>query len=641
MNKNRIEQLRINGRLPSPKGVALAIMQISRRENATLDEVARLVQTDPALSARLLHLANAAARAGRPVASINEAVMRLGLATVRQLAMGFSLVDQYPKGLCQGFDYPGFWSHSLLMAVASQELAGVTRAGAPDELFTCGLLGQIGRLALATIYPVEYADILKQAAGGATLLELERARLEEDHNTFTAAILADCGIPIALAEPLLNHEAPDKAAFDEGSRSRQLVYLFFQAHRMADLGLASETGRQDKIAELMRLGGRIGLDAEDFGELFDRVVAQWQAWGALLKVPATTLPAFDSMIHAPVLHTEQESTGAHKRILLVEDEPTSRLMTERMLLQLLPGCEVLSAENGKDALVLALEKSPQIIISDWLMPVMDGLELCRALRATVWGQSMYLIMLTGVESEENISEAFEAGVDDYMVKPVSPRVLSARMRAAFHYVKRLEAWEHDRAQLKQFTGELAISNRQLEHAAMTDLLTGLPNRRAGMEALANAWSAALRSDQPLAALVIDIDLFKPINDRHGHAVGDQVLQEVAKAILAAARKHDNISRIGGEEFLVICHDADAHAASLAAERLRRIVAALKLHIEGAEIRTSISVGVANREAGMAEADDMVRGADKALYAAKNAGRNRVCLYAQGKTIVIPPAAVPP
>ena len=638
---NKAEQLRINGQLPSPKGVALAIMKISRRENATLDEVARLVQTDPALSARLLHLANMAVHAGRPVASINEAVMRLGMAAVRQLAMGFSLVDQYPKGHCQGFDYPGFWSHSLLMAVASQELGGVTRAGTPDELFTCGLLGQIGRLALATLYPADYAAILEQSAGDATLLELERARLEEDHNTFTAAILADCGIPMALAEPLLNHEAPDRAGFEEGSRSHQLAHLFFQARRMADLGLANETERHGKVAELMRLGGKIGLDTAAFGELFDRVVAQWQAWGELLKVPAATVPAFDSLAHAPIPRTEKVSGAARKRILLVEDEPTSRIMTERMLLQLLPGCEVYAIENGKDALALALEKSPQIIITDWLMPGMDGLELCRALRATDWGQSMYLIMLTGVESEENISEAFEAGVDDYILKPVSSRALSARIRAAMHYVKLLEAWEHDRAQLKQFAGELAISNRRFEHAAMTDPLTGLPNRRSGMEALANAWSASQRTNQPLAALAIDIDHFKSINDRHGHAVGDQALQDVARAIQAIARKHDSVCRMGGEEFMMICHDADPHAATLAAERLRRMVMALKLNIEGAEIRTLISVGVANREAAMKNADDMMRGADKALYAAKHAGRNRVCLYTQGKTVVMPPGAVSP
>ncbi|MGB7648892.1 MAG: HDOD domain-containing protein, partial [Pseudomonas fluorescens] len=328
---DKIEQLRINGQLPSPKGVALAIMAICRREDATLEEVTRVVQTDPALSARLLRLANSAAQAGRAVASINDAVMRQGMAAVRQLAMGFSLVDQYPQGPCQGFDYAGFWSHSLLMAVASQELGSVVRAGSPDELFTCGLLGQIGRLALATVYPADYAVVLEQAANGATLLELERTHLEVDHNAFTAAILADCGIPKALAEPLLNHEAPERAGFVEGTRPYQLAQLFFQARRIADLGLTSEAERHGKISELMRLGGQIGLDAGAFAELFDRIVAQWQAWGELLKVPVAALPTFDSMAHAPVPRPKQEPESHGMRVLLVDDEPTSRAMTERVL----------------------------------------------------------------------------------------------------------------------------------------------------------------------------------------------------------------------------------------------------------------------------------------------------------------------
>jgi diguanylate cyclase (GGDEF)-like protein len=274
--------------------------------------------------------------------------------------------------------------------------------------------------------------------------------------------------------------------------------------------------------------------------------------------------------------------------------------------------------------------TPQIVVTDWLMPVMDGLEFCRALRATDWGQSMYVIMLTGEETEEKIIEAFEAGVDDYVTKPVNVRALSARMRAALHYVKLLDAWERDRAQLKQFAAELATSNRRLEHAAMTDLLTELPNRRAGMESLARFWSASMRTGQPVAALMIDVDYFKSVNDRHGHAVGDRVLQEVARAIQSAARKDDSVSRIGGEEFLLVCHDADPRAALLAADRLRRLVKALKISVGGVDIQVSVSVGVASREAGMESEDDMLRAADKALYAAKNAGRDRVCLFALGK-----------
>lgn len=628
---NKIEQLRVSGKLPSPKGVALTIMEISLRENASLSEVTKVVQTDPALSSRLLRMANSATQATRPLASINDAVMRLGMTVVRQMAMGFSLVDQYHEGACQNFDYQGFWSHSLFMALASQELGRVVRIASPDDLFACGLLAQIGKLALATAYPVDYAAILEQQISGEALLALERERLEVGHDEITAAILADCGIAKALAEPVYYHETPDLADFSEGSRPYQLTHLLYQARRIADLGLAFEAERHSKITELLRLGGKIGLDVDSFGELFDRVVRQWHEWGELLKVLANPLPAFSVIASAPLPRPEQEKANtACKRVLLVEDEPTTRIMAEGVLSKML-GCTVYTAENGKDALTMALEVMPQIIITDWLMPVMDGLEFCRTLRATEWGQSMYVIMLTGVETEEKIIEAFEAGVDDYVTKPMNVRSLNARMRAALHYVKLQETWEHDRAQLKQFAADLAISNRRLEHTAMTDLLTGIPNRRAGLEALNKNWSASKRTGQPVAAMIIDVDLFKSINDRYGHAIGDQVLQEVAKAIQSSARKDDSVCRMGGEEFLLLCHNADPKAAFLAAERLRKMVNALKINIDGVEIQTSVSIGVASRETDMADADDMLLGADKALYAAKNAGRNRICLFAQGKT----------
>lgn len=629
---SKAEQLRVTGQLPSPKGVALTIMEICRREDATLDEVARVVQTDPALSSRLLRQANSAAQGGRAVASVRDAVMRLGMGSVRQLAMGFSLVDQYSTGSCRAFDYQEFWSHSLLMAVCCQELCRVVRVGTPDELFVCGLLARIGELALASAYAEEYSAILDTRSAGAALLAIERARLETDHAEFTAVILADCGIPKALTEPVFFHEAPESSGFVEGSRPFQLTHLFFQARRMADLGRASEIERHNKLAELMRLGGQIGLDAETFGALFDRVIKQWQTWGELLKIPAAPLPSFDSMFKAPAPRPEQNLGIACKTVLLVEDEPTSRLMTEAVLRNQL-GCTVYTAENGREALALAVQVMPQIVISDWLMPEMDGPEFCRVLRATEWGQSMYVIMLTSVETEDNVTEAFEAGVDDYIVKPLNKRALHARMRAALHYVKLLEAWEHDRAQLKQFAAELAISNRRLEHAAMTDLLTGLPNRRAGMQALEKAWSVSQRTGQPVAVLMIDVDHFKSVNDRYGHAVGDLVLQEVAKTIQSAARRHDSVSRIGGEEFLLVCQEADPRTALVVAERLRSLIKSLELEFGGATIRATVSIGVAAREAGLPDADALVHGADTALYAAKNAGRDRVCLFS-GRTVAL-------
>jgi diguanylate cyclase (GGDEF)-like protein len=568
---------------------------------------------------------------GRAVASVRDAVLRLGMRNVRQQAMGFSLVDQYATGLCRTFDYTAFWSHSLLMALSCQELCRVVRVGTPDELFACGLLARIGELAFASSYAEEYAAILDTRSEDAALLAIERERLGTDHAEFTAVILADCGLPKALAEPVFFHETPDQSGFVEGSRPYQLTHLLFLARRMADLGLVSEIERHNKLAELMHLGGKIGLDADLFGELFHRVIEQWPTWGGLLKIPADPLPNFDRMVKASAPHPEQDTVLACKTVLLVEDEPTCRLMTEAALRHEL-GCIVYTAENGRAALSLAVQVMPQIVIIDWLMPEMDGLEFCRAMRATDWGQSMYVIMLTGVETEDKVTEAFEAGVDDYIVKPLNIRALQARMRAALHYVKLLEAWEHDRAQLKQFAAELAISNRRLEHAAMTDLLTGLPNRRAGMLALEKAWSVSQRTRQPLAVLMIDIDHFKSVNDRYGHAVGDLVLQEVARAIQAVARRQDSVSRIGGEEFLLVCQEADARTALVVAERLRGQIKVQQVDFNGTLIQVTASIGVAACEAGFfANIDAMVEGADTALYAAKNAGRDRVSLLSKGKT----------
>jgi len=629
----RIEQLRRSGQLPSPKGVALAVMDICSRDDATIDAIARVVQTDPALSGRLLRLANAASMAGgRPVLAIPEAISRLGMAAVRQVAMAFSLVNEHRDGPCKGFDYPRFWSHSLLMAVGMQALAGITRVGSPPEMFACGLMARIGCLALATVHPLEYAELLSRHDGdrGASLAVLERQHLQVDHNEFTATILADCGMPKAVIEPVVHHENPQASGFAQGTRQELMAQLLHHAMRLADMGLAPQALRGAMIPGLMLLGGKLGLDADELGTLVDRVVADWREWGAILEVPSAALPPFATMAAAQAPKDEaQQALNPGMRVLLVEDEPTTRVKMEAVL-ESIVGHPVHSAGNGREALALALEVMPQIVVTDWLMPVMDGLEFCRALRATEWGQSMYVIMLTGVDTEEEVVRAFEAGVDDYVTKPVNLRALRARMRAALHYVQLLEAWERDRAQLKQFAAELAISNRKLAHHAMTDLLTGLPNRRAGIETLGRAWSAASRGGQALSVMMVDIDRFKSVNDTHGHAVGDRVLVDVGAVIRDCMRRHDHVSRLGGEEFLVILPNTGLDEARQAAERLRRAVRSASIAAGDVKISPTVSVGLAHREGATDSPDHLVAAADRALYAAKQRGRDRVCASIGGR-----------
>lgn len=624
-----LESLNLTGELPSPKGVALAVLELCRREDATTAEIARIVQTDPALSGRLIRLANSVVSNGRAVASVPDAILKVGMVALRQIVLGFSLVDQSLSGPCHAFDYRRFWSQSLLMALAAQRLGSVCRVGVMDELFACGLLAQVGQLALATMYPGEYAAILEAARAGGRLVDLEREALHTDHAELTAALLMDWGLPKVLVEPVYYHEAPEESGFSEGSRPHQLTHLLHMARQVAELGVAPEGERADRVARLMLLGGRIGLNSEDVGSMVDDLVRQWCEWGEMLDVPSSVLPPFDDM--ARQNGTKEAVDPQTLRVLVVAADPVELAAMKGIFADTL-GHVVFTADNGEEALAVAVEAMPQVVVAEQAMPAMDGLELCRALRATEWGQGMYVILLADRDGEDEILKAFEAGADDCVPKPVGVPSLRARLRAAWHYVRLLEAWERDRAQLKQFAAELAISNRRLERVAMTDLLTDLPNRRAGMEALEQAWNGAARTGQPLSVLLLDIDHFKKVNDDHGHAVGDQVLREVAAALKAAVRRNESVCRLGGEEFLLICRDTDLRTGLLAGERLRRVIAALTIHIGGTVVRPTLSIGVASREADTANPDALVHAADQALYAAKRAGRNRVCIMSHGHLV---------
>lgn len=625
-----IEQLRLNGGLPSPKGVALAIMQISRREDATLEEISKLVQTDPVTAGRLLHMANAANIAGRPVASVPDAIIRLGLAVVRQLAMGFSLVDQYRTGACDAFDYPQFWSRSLLMAVAMQELGKCVRIAPPDELFACGLLSQIGYLALATLYPEEYARFLREPIEHS--VEQERQHLHIDHNELTAAILLECGIPHALAEPVRFHESPEGARFAEGSRPYQLTQLFHQARRLADMSTAPPDERHGHVAELMLLGGKIGLDADELCVMIDNIHARWRVWSELLKVPDSVEAPFAELISKP-RGTEGAAAADTNCVLWISGAPAVRDELQAIL-GTMPGQTVHAAHDGEEGLALALQLMPQIVIVDSRIADgqggMDGWSFCHALRATSWGQSIYLIMLASINSPGEVSQAAEARINDCLSSAQLARLLPLRMIAARQYVRLLNHWEQDRARLKQFSAELAMSNRKLQRYALIDQLTGLQNRRAGMESLTQAWSVCERSGEPVTMMMIDIDRFKEVNDTYGHAVGDQVLVEVARVMRSAARKEDAVCRMGGEEFLVICRNADLKSSLCAAERLRKAIAELKVGVDHALLGVTVSIGVACKEDGMADPGTLVNAADKALYVAKAKGRDRICHFRDGK-----------
>lgn len=634
----RFDELKATNQLPSPTGVALAILRLAESENSTAQEIAHVLQSDPALCGRLLKITNSAfSGRARPVTSVCEAVMQLGVRMVRNIALSFSLVSQHQRGACREFDYAGFWSHSLAMGVAAQ--AGAHQIGGmpPQEAFTCGLLAQVGRLALASIYPAAYKEILAGIGKGglAELRTLERASLATDHNELTVAMLKDWGLPEVYALAVERHEDLDSVSLSTGDRALALARLLRMASRMADVCLCPSTERSDRVRELSSAGEEAGIDAATLLTLCDRVVGEWQEWGRIFQVETRAVPplgelaerarAFRAQPVVPEEATEDATPESRLTIVAVDDDAVGLHVLTRQLIK--AGHTVHAAESGEEAFRLVVEFNPQLVITDCQMPGMDGKALIKALRQTKMGRQLYVIMLTGSEHDDTQVQAFEVGADDYVVKPLRPRLLAARLQACTRVVQLQEEIRRDKAELHRFMEELGVANRKLQKAAMTDALTGVHNRRFALERLEQEWTEATGTGQPLACFVCDIDHFKRVNDTHGHDIGDRVLQATADVLRTKLRPRDVACRLGGEEFVVIGTGMSREVALVCAERLRAHVEAQAIEAPMGVVRVTMSIGVAVRRASMKSWTELLKSADEAVYAAKAGGRNQVRLAA--------------
>jgi len=630
----RFDELKATNQLPSPTGVALAILRLAESEKNTAQEITRVLQSDPAMCGRLLKITNSALSGrARPVTSVREAVMHLGVRMVRNVALSFSLVSQHERGPCSAFDYAGFWSHSLAMGVAAQ--AGALQAGGipPQEAFTCGLLAQVGRLALACIYPDVYTEILTSTGQGGSneLRRHERARLATDHNELTVAMLQDWGLPEVYIQAVEHYDDLKATNAPGEQRARTLARLLRMAWRMADVCLSTGTERSNRMLDLLAAGEEVGIETPNLLALCDRVVEEWQDWGRIFQVETRAVPPFGELAERARAYREQstdpqespgDATGEHRLSIVAVDEDAEELqMLTRQLIK--SGHTVHAAASGEEALRLIMDVNPQLVITDWRLSGMDGKALIKSLRQTKIGRQLYVLMLTGSEEDDMQVEAFEAGVDDFMVKPLHPRLLAARLRACARVVQLQEETRRDKVQLHRCMEELAVANRKLQKAALTDALTGVYNRRFALERLEQEWTATANFDRPLACLLCDIDHFKRVNDQHGHDVGDRVLRATADVLRTKLRPSDVACRLGGEEFVVIGTGMGREIALACAERLRANVEKQIIEVPNGHVRVTMSIGVAIRRASMRNSAELLKSADEAVYAAKARGRNQV------------------
>ncbi len=294
------------------------------------------------------------------------------------------------------------------------------------------------------------------------------------------------------------------------------------------------------------------------------------------------------------------------RVLAAEDNPVFQSMLKSMLTRW--GYQAVIARNGTEAWkVLDSGDAPRLAVLDWMMPGMDGVEICRRIRSANREPYIYILLLTARTESEDLIEGMDAGADDYLTKPFNSHELRVRLHAG-HRILNLQE-------------ELLQAREALREQATHDGLTGLWNRTSILGKLDEELSRASRGGNPVSVLMVDLDRFKSINDSRGHLAGDAVLREAARRLTSSARRYDAVGRYGGEEFLVVLPGCDADDAAVQAERVREAIGGTPFLLPCQPVAVTASLGVACSSRCLPET--LVREADDALYMAKAAGRNLV------------------
>ncbi len=314
-----------------------------------------------------------------------------------------------------------------------------------------------------------------------------------------------------------------------------------------------------------------------------------------------------AMSHMLAGGSDQRNAGKDS-VLVAEDDPLFRRILEGWLSNW--GYDVRVAQDGNRAWdLLQRDDAPQLIILDWIMPGLDGPEICRKMRAQERVPYPYILLVTSKDDKQDVIRGLEAGADDYLAKPFDIGELRARLCVG--------------KRILQLQAELIRARDSLHFQATHDALTMAWNRAAVLDMLHRELDRARRGGLCTGALMLDLDYFKKVNDSYGHLTGDLVLREVAERIRRVIRSYDLVGRYGGEEFLVVISDCGRQEVLQSAERIRLAISGSPVHASGAEITITASIGAASGQAEDASEEQLIRLADAALYRAKRNGRNRV------------------
>ena len=302
------------------------------------------------------------------------------------------------------------------------------------------------------------------------------------------------------------------------------------------------------------------------------------------------------------------------RTLVADDDPITATILSTTLAR--AGMEVTVAHDGDVAWQqLNCVQPPALAILDWMMPNLDGLELCRRIRSTSRLAGMYVILVTGRDSREDLVAGLEAGADDYMTKPIDVAELKARIGVGVRVANLQQS-------LTRNVSELRATRDRLAKLASTDALTGVYSRRWWFDLAEKEFSRSRRYDRVFGLLMADLDWFKQVNDTYGHETGDRVLNQFGTMLRKTCRDSDVIGRLGGEEFALLLPETTAEAAQHLATRITEACRSIIVDPSADDVHCSCSIGVTEVRPDDERLDSVLTRADQALYAAKRSGRNQ-------------------
>ena len=315
--------------------------------------------------------------------------------------------------------------------------------------------------------------------------------------------------------------------------------------------------------------------------------------------------------------TEPQSLGVEQpgpacnRVLIAEDDAMFRKILRSWLESW--GYEVTVAEDGAKAWQILQEiRAPHLLILDWVMPSLNGIDLCRLIRERASSPYQYILLVTAKDDKQDLVRGLEAGADDYLSKPFNRDELRARLRTG----RRILTLQDEQLKIRE----------ELRLQATHDGLTGTWNRSAILDLLHREYELAARSGSTIGVIMLDLDHFKRVNDTYGHLAGDQVLIEAARRMQQAVRSYDLVARYGGEEFLIVSPDCDREQIQVCAERIRSAMEEQPVLTHGSTIAITVSAGTAILAPRLNTEKDALAAADTALYRAKGAGRNQVVCF---------------